>query len=133
GQCPIPHAKIHLICVPSPPNPCYHIQTHIAQRRHTHDPHSLVETSHHLPNLSPQLPGQQRRRCRRPARHHQPPRLPGRPGHHGRVDFPHLPLPHGRLRLRCQQLHRHSPPLRHAGRHRHPHPRSTRPGPQSHP
>ena len=74
----------------------------------------LVADRRHLPDLSPLLPGLERRRHRRPAGHHRAAGLPRVARRGRRLDLPDLPVADGRLRLRRRRLHGDPPALRHA-------------------
>ena len=80
----------------------------LKSRRHPLRRPHLVEARRPLRDLPAQLPGHQRRRHRRPQRHHPAPRLPPVPRRRRHLDRPHVPLAAGRLRLRHLQLHRPS-------------------------
>ena len=88
------------------------------------NPEQLVEEWGHLRNLSAQLSGFQRRRHRRPERHHLAPRLPAGTGHRRHLAHAHLSLAASRLRLRHLRLQQHRPAVRNPCRLRSPRRRS---------
>ena len=88
--------------------------------RRGNDPHPLVARRGDLPDLSAQLPRQQRRWRRRSAGHHRKARLRRRAGRGCDLDLAVLHLADGRLRLRHRRLPRCRSAVRHGGRFRPP-------------
>ena len=76
----------------------------------------MVEARRHLRDLSTQLSGLQRRRHRRPQRHHPAPRLPAIARRRCHLAHAHLSVAPGRLRLRHLRLREHRPAVRHPRR-----------------
>ena len=76
---------------------------------------AVVEDGGRLPDLPALLRGLQRRRHRRPAGHHGPPRLPGPARRRRDLAVARLPLAAGRQRLRHRRLPGHRADVRHAG------------------
>ena len=81
---------------------------------------ALVAARRLLPDLSAQLRRRQSRRGGRPAGHHRSSGSRRRPRCRRHLAVAVLPLPHGRLRLRCRGLLRCRPAVRHAGGFRRP-------------
>ena len=106
--------------------------TALSELDETLDPagRGMVAAGGRLPGLPAQLRRLERRRHRRPARHHRQGALPARAGCRRRVAEPVLPVGAGRRRLRRRRLPRRRPADRHARAvRRAPH----RPAPRGHP
>ncbi len=89
-----------------------HPQRAAAPRRRPH----LVAAGHRLPDLPAQLRRRERRRDRRPARHHLARALLAEARRRRRLAQPLLPVGPGRRRVRRRRLPRRGPAHRHVGR-----------------